>query len=71
MKSLAIATLLTVGEIAAAHATPHLHDCEGNGPWCVHLSGAPAPSIGSGVTAALVIGAVLLGMRLLKSWRRS
>ena len=71
MKSLAIATLVFLGEIAAAQATPHLHECNGNGPWCLHLGGAPAPSIGSGVTAALVIGGVLLGMRLFKSWRQS
>jgi hypothetical protein len=36
---------------------------------CWH--GAPAPSIGTGIPVALVMGGVLLGMRLLKAWRRS
>jgi hypothetical protein len=70
MKFLPLASWLSVTWIAAAQAHPHPHECEGFGPWCVHL-GAPAPSIGAGVPVALVIAGVLLGMRLLQSWRRS
>lgn len=69
VKSFAVAVALYLGEIAAASATPHPHDCEGFGPLCFH--GAPAPSIGSGVPVALAVGAVVLGMWFLKSRRRS
>jgi hypothetical protein len=71
VKSFAIAAGLYLCETVAAQATPHPHDCNGNGPWCVHLGGNPAPSIGSGITTALIIGGVVLSVRLLTSWRQS
>ena len=66
MKSIAIAMWVSVVGIASAQAaTPSV--C--SNVLCLH--GAPAPSIGAGVPIALAIGGVLLGMRLLKSWRQS
>jgi hypothetical protein len=38
---------------------------------CGLLRGAPAPEIGSGISVPLAAGAVLCGMMLVKSWRRS
>jgi hypothetical protein len=66
MKSLAITMWSIIGIAGAQAATPSA--C--SSVLCV-LHGAPAPSIGAGVPVALVIGGVLLGMRLLKSWRQS
>jgi hypothetical protein len=38
---------------------------------CAHCFAAPAPLIGTGIPAVLVVGGVLLGATLLKGWRRS
>jgi hypothetical protein len=56
---------MSVIAITAAQAAPST--C--SSVTCV-LHGAPAPSMGAGVPIALAMGGLLLGMRLLKSWRR-
>ncbi len=52
---------LCLGAATAAQAVPP----------CTVCKGAPAPMIGAGIPAVLVVGGVLLGATLLKRWRRS
>ncbi len=58
-----LAIWLCLGAATAAQAVPI-------GP-CAVCKSAPAPMIGTGIPAVLVVGGVLLGATLLKRWRRS
>ncbi len=73
MRVSAIAIWLCLGAATAVEAQGNQGNqgnqgCNGN---CQGIRGAPAPVIGSGIPAVLVVGGVLLGATLLKRWRRS
>lgn len=52
---------LCLGATTAAQAVPP----------CAVCNAAPAPMVGAGIPAMLVVGGVLFGATLLKHWRRS
>ena len=64
MKLLTVVTwmCLSAATTAQAQAAPAA---------CARCVAAPAPLIGTGITAMLVVGVVLLGATLLKGWRRA
>jgi hypothetical protein len=64
MRVLAAAIWLCIGAATASQATPCATATCG-------LHAAPAPVIGAGIPAFLVVGGVLLGATLIKRWRRS
>ena len=70
MRSLAVAVWLCIGVPSMAEAQPpdRLRPIPFPIP-IVHP--APAPVIGAGIPAFLVVGGVLLGARLVKRWPRS
>ena len=69
MKPLVVALCVSLG-VSAAEAKPGKCQSLFNSK-CVDVYGAPAPHIGSGIPAAMVIGGVLLGATLLMRSRGS
>jgi hypothetical protein len=64
MRSLTVAIWLCIGAMTGAQA-------ETSTVSSVPIRAAPAPSIGSGIPAALVLGGVLLTATYWKRWRQS
>jgi len=66
--------LAAYGAVAGAHAKPAPSNC---GPLLskllpgCHVEAAPAPMIGSGAPAALVVGGILLGVTFFMRRRQS
>ncbi len=64
MRLLAVAIWLCISAVPAAQAVP---TCSA----CVVVKPAPAPVIGAGIPALLVVGGLLLGTKFLAHRRRS
>ena len=67
MKLLTVVIWMCLSAATAAQAAPTPSPCAA----AVGCRAAPAPLIGTGIPAVLVVGGVLLGATLLKGWRRS
>jgi hypothetical protein len=70
MRSLTVAIWLCIGAMTGAQAQTQASTVSSVSA-CAYCKGAPAPSIGSGIPAALVLGGVLLAATYWKRWRQS